>query len=244
MPSPERRLAAALDALERPVTFWWRDDDAGRDHLRLRRLLALARARDLPLALAVVPAWLEPAVVEAILDTPKATVLQHGIAHADHARPGEKKIELGGTAAADALEPGLVAGRERLARQFGERFLPVLVPPWNRIDAGLAARLPALGFTGLSRYGEPRPPPGLREVNAQVDLVLWHEGRRPMTLEETVAALARSLDPPPSSPLGVMTHHLVMDDEALLALDRALAVLQDHPKARLSGGRELFGEAG
>jgi hypothetical protein len=41
-----------------------------------------------------------------------------------------------------------------------------------------------------------------------------------------------------------MTHHLVMDDEALLALDRALAVLQDRPKARLSGGRELFGEAG
>lgn len=46
MPSPERRLAAALDALERPVAFWWRDDDAGRDHPRLRRLLALARAQD------------------------------------------------------------------------------------------------------------------------------------------------------------------------------------------------------
>jgi hypothetical protein len=65
-----------------------------------------------------------------------------------------------------------------------------------------------------------------------------------MTLEETLATLVRSLDPPTSSPLGIMTHHLVMDGDAFLALDRALAVLQDHPKVRLAGACALFGEAG
>ena len=153
-------------------TVWWRDDDAGRDHPRLRRLLALARARDLPLALAVVPAWLEPAAVEAILDTPQATVLQHGIAHADRARPGEKKIELGGAAAADALEPGLVAGRERLARAlrraFPARPRPALEPdrrgrsrPAYRRSASPAFALrraaPAAGAAGGQRPGRPRP---------------------------------------------------------------------------------------
>jgi hypothetical protein len=244
MDSPERLLAAALDALDRPVTFWWRDDDAGRDDPRLRRLLALARARDLPLALAAVPAWLEQAAADAISAAPQTTVLQHGIAHADHARPGEKKVELGGLARIDALEPGLTAGRERLRDRFGGRFLPVLVPPWNRIADVLVPRLLRLGFAGLSRFGEPHPPPGLCEVNARVDLVLWHEGRRPMTLEEIVAALAQSLDPPPSSPLGILSHHLVMEEDAFLALDRALAVLQDHPTARLADARALFGEAG
>jgi hypothetical protein len=244
MPLPERDLAATLDAVDRPVTFWWRDDDAGRDHSRLRRLLAFARARNLPLALSAVPAWLEPPVVDAIRATPQATVLQHGIAHADHARPGEKRIELGGRISPEDLEVGLVKGRERLADRFGERFLPVLVPPWNRIEAAIADRLPRLGFAGLSRNGEPRPPPGLREVNARVDLVLWHDGRRPMTLEETAAALVRSLDPPPSAPLGILTHHLVMGEDAFLTLDRTLAVLQDHTKARLAGARALFGEAG
>jgi hypothetical protein len=29
----EAELAAALDALPAPVTFWWRDDDAGRGRL-------------------------------------------------------------------------------------------------------------------------------------------------------------------------------------------------------------------
>ena len=29
----------------------------------------------------------------------------------------------------------LAAGRERLGRAFGGRFVPVLVPPWNRIAA-------------------------------------------------------------------------------------------------------------
>ena len=33
--TPEPRLLAALDAAPAPVAFWWRDDDAGRDHPRL-----------------------------------------------------------------------------------------------------------------------------------------------------------------------------------------------------------------
>jgi hypothetical protein len=240
--APERELAAALDALPAPVAVWWRDDDAGRDDPRLRRLLALARARAAPLALAVVPAWLEPAAADAILGCPEASVLQHGVAHADHARPGEKKVELGGSADREALSAGLAAGRERLRAAFGGRFLPVLVPPWNRIDPALAPGLPGLGFAGLSRFG-PRATAALPEVNAHVDLVLWRQGRRTMDAAELASAVAGALRASPGEPVGLLSHHLATDEAAFLALDRVLAVLQDHPKVLLARAGELFREA-
>ena len=81
---PETRLRAALDALSTPVVLWWRDDDAGRDHPRLATLLDLSAARRVPVCLAVVPDWLTDAGAERIRGAELATVVQHGVAHADH----------------------------------------------------------------------------------------------------------------------------------------------------------------
>jgi hypothetical protein len=243
--TPEATLRAALDALPAPVTLWWRDDDAGRDHPRLATLLALAETRGIPIALAVVPDWLEPACVERILGSPRATVLQHGIAHHDYALPPAKKIELGGAADAGQLRERLARGRERLAAAFGTRFLPVLVPPWNRIAPELVSDLTALGFTGLSVYG-PRPPaqpaPGLRRVNAHLDLVAWREGGRALGLGELARALAGLVGATRGEPIGVLSHHRVMDPAAFATLDRLWTLVQDHPQVRLARVETLFGE--
>jgi hypothetical protein len=243
--TPEARLRTALDALPAPVTLWWRDDDAGRDHPRLAALLALAEARGLPLALAVVPDWLEPAGAERILASPRATVLQHGIAHRDHAVAPARKIELGSGAAAGRLREALTHGRERLAATFGGRFRPVLVPPWNRIAPELVPDLPSLGFTGLSTWG-PRPSaqplPGLRQVNTHLDLVAWREGGRALELGELAQALAGLVVERHGEPIGVLSHHRVMDPAAFAALDRLWALVQDHPKVRLAHVETLFGE--
>ena len=238
----EADLATALDALPEPLVVWWRDDDAGRDDPRLHRLLALAVDRDVDLALAVVPGWLEETAAAPVEACARATVLQHGIAHRDHARPGEKKTELGGAASPDLLADGLATGRDRLKARFGERFLPVLVPPWNRIDAALAESLPALGYQGLSTFG-PRPAtPPLRRVNTHLDLIAWRDGRRPLTLPETLAGLtALARQAPRDEPVGILTHHLVMDRAAFDVLDHLFPILQNHPKALLAGARTLFG---
>ena len=90
----EAALHAALAAAPPSLRLWWRDDDAGRPHPRLARLLALAERRAAPVALAVVPAWLEAECALLIGRCPWASVLQHGIAHRNHAREGERKIEL------------------------------------------------------------------------------------------------------------------------------------------------------
>lgn len=234
----DAELAPLLDALERrsePVRFWWRDDDAGRAHPRLDRLLGLARTLELPLALAVVPAWLEPAVAAAILATPEAAVLQHGWAHADHARPGERKIELGGAADRAELAACLREGSRRLVEAFGRRALPVLVPPWNRIAPDVVGMLPGLGFRVLSVWdeGDLGPmPAGLARLDVHVDPIDWRRGRRWMGLAAFARLLADRIAAA-DRPIGLVTHHLVTDESAWAELERVLRVLRDHPRARL-----------
>ena len=92
-----RNLSAELDAWAaagRSATLWWRDDDAVAPSPELDRLLTLARARDLPLALAVIPARASQDLADWLVAQPaRATLVQHGYAHQNHARKGEKKAE-------------------------------------------------------------------------------------------------------------------------------------------------------
>ena len=241
----ERALAAALDASPAPVRFWWRDDDAGADSEQLTTLARLAASRRAPVALAVVPAWLTAACVERIGGCTSVTVLQHGVAHADHAAPSDKKIELGGLAARQEMLAALADGRDRLADAFGAAFEPVLVPPWNRIAPDLVAALPGLGLTGLSTFG-PRSTaeatPGLHRLNTHLDLVVWRDGPRPMTIDEALHALARTVAGGSGEPIGVLSHHAVMDRGAFATLDRLLALVQDQPGAVLASAAALFEE--
>ena len=239
-------LWRALDSRPTPATMWWRDDDAGRAHPNLDRLLALARATATPVALAVVPAWLEEPVAWAIRAVPEATVLQHGWAHEDHAAPGERRIELGGGADRGRLRNALARGWELLARAFGPRFLPVLVPPWNRIARDLVGDLPRLGFRALSIWdeGDLGPmPEGLVRLDVHVDPIDWRRGRRWLGLASIAERLAARLAHA-DRPIGLVTHHLVTGPEAWQELAVLFELLQEHPGARLMPVGSLLGEAG
>jgi hypothetical protein len=238
-------LESLLAARENPVRLWWRDDDAGRDDPRLGRLIAIAERHQAPLALAVVPDWLQPAAADRIGAARDVTVLQHGIAHQDHAAPGERRIEMGGTATPAGLAPAIVDGRARLAAIFGERFRSVMVPPWNRIGASFAAQLPAWGFGGLSTWAGtgPAAPAGLACIDTHLDAVSWREGRRCLGFAELTELLAGLLRRRSPEPLGLLTHHLVVDAAGFVALDRLIGLVQDHPKLRIESASDLFREA-
>lgn len=242
---PETRLRAALDALSTPVVLWWRDDDAGRDHPRLSALLNLSAARGIPVCLAVVPDWLTDACAERIHGTGLATVVQHGLAHTNRAVPPRKKIELLETADLAELGEMLRQRRELLAAAFGTRFVPILVPPWNRIAPELVPTLPSLGFKGLSVYGPRRtamPVPGLRLVNTHVDLIGWRNDARPLAPTEVMARLAQVIEAGTDEPIGILSHHLVMDATAFATLDHLLAGVLDHPHIRWAQADALFKE--
>ena len=225
----------------RAATFWWRDDDAVAMTPHLAPLLDLAARHGVPVALAAIPAGIEPSLAEAIAHAPLCTVVQHGYSHSNHAAAGERSRELGGERSATVVEQDLRLGAARLRGMFGARFVPIIVPPWNRIDERVVQRLPGLGCIGLSTFG-PRvarePVAGLVQVNTHVDPIGWRTGRAFVgalaCCERIVAHLEqrRCGAADPREPTGLLTHHLVFDDAAWRCVDELLARTLRHPAAR------------
>ncbi len=224
------------------VLVWWRDDDAGRHDARLDRLLELAATDDRPLGLAVVPAWLDAATTARALAVPSVHVLQHGWAHADHAAAGAKSIELGGTLALDVLRDRLKAGASRLLAAFGERFLPVMVPPWNRIDTPGLAALAGLGFRALSTFAEDRRGRAhdLVQANTHVDLIDWQGTRRMKPEAALLGEIDRLMAQPDRRVLGLLSHHLEMSLDDMARLRQLLTHLDAHRRCRWADLPTLF----
>lgn len=209
----------AWRAAGRRATLWCRDDDACRDSPALQRLLEIARAAGVPIALAVIPAALGRDLVEAVTRSGIATVLQHGYAHRNHAPPQSRKWELGSHRPAGVTLAELEQGLGALRASFGEQFAPVLVPPWNRIDASVVARLAEVGFHGLSCLGPraaARPVAGIAQCNVHVDLIAWRRDRAFIGVAAAVERLAEHLrarrggSVDALEPSGILTHHLDM----------------------------------
>jgi len=242
-------LAAELDrwgAAGRTASFWWRDDDAGPDDDAIVGLLDQRRRLDVPLALAVVPAWLAPPTVRRVLGDAGAAVLQHGWDHRNNAAEGVKRTEL--VDGLVSLGDDLVHGRAILENAFGGRFAAIVVPPWNRIGPGIRTRLAGLGFAGLSAHG-PRSAAridGLHVANVHVDIMDWRTrafAGEAAALAQVVAHLAarREGRADGAEATGLMTHHRVRDTSAAAFVDRLVTTVRDHGAARWLAAGHLFG---
>jgi hypothetical protein len=202
-----------------PIPFWWRDDDAMEVCAPLERLLALSARKNIPLALAVVPAGAQPGLFQLL--PPQVSVLQHGTDHRNRASTGEKKTEYPPSEPIDAALKRVSEGFERLGAAAGEKLVPVLAPPWNRIRKDLLRGLGQIGLRGVSTYGarsSAEPVPGLRQVNTHIDIVAWRRGKRFIGEAEALAAVARHLAS--DEPVGWLTHHAVHDAAAWEFLER------------------------
>lgn len=237
-----RPLLRALDAWAetgRRAPFWLRDDDAQAPTPALDRLLALTADHHVPLTLAVVPQGTGAALAEHL--TGDVTVAVHGWSHANHAPVGQKKQELGlHRPQADVLDD-LAEGLRKLRSLHGARCLPLLVPPWNRIDRALLAALPALGFTSLSVFGPETAGP-LPELNTHIDPIDWHGTRslrdEGVLIAQMVARLGRIES---AGSLGVMTHHLVHDAAIWDFVERLFEATARHPGCRWHAAQNLLG---
>src|SRR5580704_8082020 len=172
-------LAVELDRWEeagRIARLWWRDDDAVAPSPQLDRLLQIAGGA--PLALAVIPQMAEPDLAVRLAGEPHIAVLQHGWRHANHAATGKKSAYPAERSGAD-IAAELAAGRARLAALFGERALPILVPPWNRFDERFVPLLAATGIAALSQMAPRKTasPTGIAAIDVHLDVVAWHETR-------------------------------------------------------------------
>lgn len=240
----------AWHAQGRRATLWCRDDDATRDTPALRRLLAVAERHRVPLALATIPALLDPSLLSVLRECPIATVVQHGYAHRNHAPASERSCELGAHRPLQACLAELARGRETLAEAFGERFVSVLVPPWNRIDDSVVAALPDGGLHGLSTFAPrttARPVAGVLQCNTHVDVISWRSGRTFVGEARALARLVehlqarRSGDADPGEATGLLTHHLDLGDDAWCFIDALFARTHGHPAADWLDVAQIFG---
>lgn len=257
-----RELERELDAwhaARRVATMWWRDDDAAAPAPALDRLLSISAqgaGRAVPIALAVIPMPAEPGLADQLARTPMVSVLQHGYAHLNHSGAGSKKAELGCHRPLALTTAELLAGRRRLQALFGRHaervFLPVLVPPWNRIADAVAHALPDLGFFGISMYqARPalEPYPGLRMVNTHVDIVDWRNGKAFLGAEPALGLLVEHLAArrrgtvDGDEPTGLLTHHLVHAADAWDFVAELLQRTAARAAARWLDVRHAFGTA-
>ncbi len=245
MTDPWQELRAELDAwrsVGREALIWWRDDDAVGATPALDRLLDCAAGR--PLALAVIPARLEPSLVGRLTSITTVDVLPHGFAHTNHEPEDRKKAEVGSARPINAVLPDIRQGATLLQQAFGYQYLPLFVPPWNRIAPDVAQTLPTLGIRGLSAFTDRAPLRQSPQVNTHVDVLDWSAKKKTgaaifageaAVLSVLVQALQRRRlnadGTDPDEPVGLLTHHLEHDRATWDFLAQLATVIDRHPSA-------------
>lgn len=214
----------------RIADFWLRDDDAVKPTASLDRLLHLTGTFAIPTVLAVIPARTDEALADRLTTEPHISVAAHGWSHENHAPASEKKQELGPHRLRQIILADLANSLRRMRQLHGQHFVPILVPPWNRIDAGLLPYLGPLGFKALSVYGPVWPAP-IRMINSTIDLMDWHGTQgchdHSLLVRNMVAQLQQAFDHGGDG-VGLLAHHLVHDDEAWAFLERLFEITARH----------------
>lgn len=238
-----QQLTDELDTWQsegRQATFWWRDDDATQYTEQLDQLDQLSRAHHAPLSIAVIPARLQASLADYIKSRENFSVLQHGYAHQSHAASGVKKIEIGGQRRDSELQAELYDGYQILTGAFREQFVPVLVPPWNRIETRSYPLIQAAGLIGISTMWarkESHPAPGLLQVNTHMDPVNWREDRGFIDESTAIGYLQlhlfcrRTGYLDADEPTGILTHHLDQTTAVWNFCERLFRLLAEHPAA-------------
>lgn len=212
-----------------PVQFWLRDDDAVEPTKSLDDLLDLTQRFAIPLTLAVIPAHSTDALAELLVANKRVAVAVHGWSHQNYAPDGEKKQELGLHRALPEILSELARGYVVLAQRHAANFVPLLVPPWNRIDPAIVQELPALGFQGLSTFGA-ETSAIISMVNTHVDVIDWRGTRRGRSANELVTELVALIETT-RTPVGILTHHLVHDIAVWQFLERLFEATSKHAGA-------------
>ena len=229
--------------------FWWRDDDAVTVSAALEKLAALSTNYRIPVSLAVIPAALKPDLIDYIPDKSLLSVLQHGFAHKSHAARGQRKLELGGMRPVAGIIADLEKGYLMLERSFADRFIPVLVPPWNRIDGKVVSRLSEIGFIGISTVKARRaalPVSGLLQVNTHLDPINWRQDGDFVGTYPAIAILMQHLIAKrtgyrdPDEPSGILTHHLSQNPATWRFTEDLLQFLSQHPAVDFVDARSIW----
>ncbi len=245
----DRELLTWADE-NRSATFWWRDDDAAQPTAQLTALIELAQDHEIPLTLAVIPAQTGAALRQHLTSLPLlngssiVTAVQHGYAHLNHGDGNAKKCEFPAGRAPDILRRELADG-QRIMADFGNS-LALFVPPWNRFAERHLPLLAELGFAAVSQFGTAaarEPQPGLQQLNTHVDVIAWKTTRGFVGEAPAVNAICAHLEQRrlgstrPGEATGLLTHHLVHDENTWAFLAKLFQFTKNYSTMRWLSAR-------
>lgn len=237
-------------ALGQQASFWWRDDDAVMSGEKLDRLIDLTVNSGV--LLASIPAKVDNSLALCLADSSKIWIAQHGYAHINHAPRGQGlgAWELGLHRGESAVLEELDEGRHRLEHLFGPRFLPVIVPPWNRIASELFKPIAERGYHGVSAFGARaniQLPSGLVLANAHCDPIRWKAGAIFAGEIKTLGQLVDHLEARRMGQVdvkehtGFLTHHIDLDSAGWTFCNHLASVIENHSGARWISPVDVFG---
>jgi peptidoglycan/xylan/chitin deacetylase (PgdA/CDA1 family) len=238
----EQQLKQRLDLLAaqgQHVTFWLRDDDAVEPTPALDQLLQLVARYQVPLTLAVIPQHTGTELAARLEREDGVSVAVHGWSHENHAPATDKKQELGAHRPASVVLAELKAGFDKLHALYGTQFLPMLVPPWNRIAPALVPDLNWLGFETLSVFGREKASSPLLLLNTHVDVMDWHGTHGGRDADVLFGEIAAWLDGEVAA-IGILTHHLVHDAAVWQFLERLFQLTSEHPACRWMSAKAIL----
>jgi len=228
------------------ATIFFRADDIGAGGRAFEALCRLFRKHEIPLGMAVVPAWLSNVrksqlFESAPLEEPLWGWHQHGWRHVNWQRAG-KKSEFGEQRPFEKQWRDIWQGQQKMQEIFGDHLVRVFTPPWNRLSHSTLRILQELGFKGVSLAGAfPRgikTPVVLRNLRIQLDL---HTRRTDngdsdfqLLLEDLKILLGRK------EPWGIMIHHQRMTTFAFQFLDELLRLLKSEARANFPCFEEVL----
>ena len=229
------------------VKFWWRDDDAVSPTPALEELLDFSDRFSIPLSLAVIPKFATEALAQRLETTQDVYAVHHGWQHKNYQRKscGEKASEFGWRRSSQEMAKELAEGRLILQKMFGERFVPLFVPPWNRIapravqllneqgDYGLSA------FTWISHFRLPH-------LQSHIDIIKWKKNKRFIGWDAARKRLDLQLcrrRTTANEPIGLLTHHLDHGEGCSEFLEAFFKLTSAHPAVKWPSCRDLLEDA-
>jgi hypothetical protein len=228
-------IRETLETLDKPITLFFRDDDAGWADNRLFALLDCFASHNIPIDLAVIPQELQPPLANHLLkrkhSQPKLLGLhQHGYAHCNHELEG-RRCEFGASRDYASQFLDLKAGHEHLLYLLDSALDLIFTPPWNRCNDTTSACLVDLGFSALSRNRGAAllADNTLPELPITIDWCgIRARADDPWSnLAQTIVTELRHSE---TKPIGLMLHHAVMDDDDLRYMHALLALLAGHDR--------------
>lgn len=230
-----------------PVTFYFRDDDAGWCDQRLVEMLDRFAAYDIPIDLAVIPEALQSSLAQHLVQCVEGkrqaiAMHQHGLGHINHQSCG-RKCEFGDARSPQQQKHDIVQGWRHLTDLLGDHVDTIFSPPWNRCTQDTADTLSALGFAALSRDSTATTLElnGIEEIPVHIDWLRKREGGQ-IPREMLGSQIAERISQ--AGPIGVMLHHEQTGRDELDAVEELLVLLSEHRSADFRHMKELLPKGG